>query len=174
MTLQSGKVDCLVVGSGISGSCAAFHLVKNQGVEDVLLTEINPVVGGNVISKENDEGFVWEEGPNSFQPNAAILQTVHELGLSDDLVLAVRLGGEIASGIWTMGEELRRRNGLPRTRRCPASCIGKEKARGRSWPTCTPCPPTCPATSSPFSCSLGRAASARLSAPPASSLRSRM
>jgi len=53
-------VDCLVVGSGISGSCAAFHLARNHGVENILLAEKNPVVGGNVISKEDDEGFVWE------------------------------------------------------------------------------------------------------------------
>eukprot|EP00814_Leptocylindrus_danicus_P003939 CAMPEP_0116041098 /NCGR_PEP_ID=MMETSP0321-20121206/24804_1 /TAXON_ID=163516 /ORGANISM="Leptocylindrus danicus var. danicus, Strain B650" /LENGTH=495 /DNA_ID=CAMNT_0003521143 /DNA_START=227 /DNA_END=1714 /DNA_ORIENTATION=- len=52
------------------------------------MAERNPVVGGNVISKENDEGFVWEEGPNSFQPTPAICQTVHELGITEDLVLA--------------------------------------------------------------------------------------
>ena len=85
---SSREVDCLVVGSGISGSCLAFHLAKNQGVDNLLLTERNPVVGGNVISKSNDEGFVWEEGPNSFQPTPAICQTIHELGIDDELVLA--------------------------------------------------------------------------------------
>jgi len=52
------------------------------------MTERNDVVGGNVISRSNSEGFVWEEGPNSFQPTSAIVQTIHELNLDDELVLA--------------------------------------------------------------------------------------
>jgi len=81
------EVDALVVGSGISGSCTAWNLLRNQNVQSVLLTEANPTVGGNVISKAA-EGFIWEEGPNSFQPTPAIMRTVYELGLTDDLVLA--------------------------------------------------------------------------------------
>lgn len=82
------EVDCLVVGSGVSGSCLAVNLVRHQGVGNVLIVERNDAVGGNLISRENDEGFVWEEGPNSFQPTPYICRIVHELGISADLVLA--------------------------------------------------------------------------------------
>lgn len=82
------EVDCLVVGSGVSGSCLAFNLVKHRNIDNVLLVERNDVVGGNLISKANDEGFVWEEGPNSFQPTPYICRIVHELNITSDLVLA--------------------------------------------------------------------------------------
>ena len=82
------EVDCLVVGSGVSGSSLAFNLVRHQNIDNILLVERNDNVGGNLISKSNADGFVWEEGPNSFQPTPYICRIVHELGLSDQLVLA--------------------------------------------------------------------------------------
>jgi oxygen-dependent protoporphyrinogen oxidase len=81
------EVDCLVVGSGVSGSCLAFNLAKHHD-KNILMVERNDMVGGNLISKENEKGFVWEEGPNSFQPTPFIARIIHELGLDQDLVFA--------------------------------------------------------------------------------------
>ena len=99
--LNAHEVDCLVVGSGVSGSSLAFNLVKNQNVDNILMIDRNEEVGGNLISKENAEGFVWEEGPNSFQPTPYICRIVHELGMDNELVLA---DGSLPRFVYRQGE----------------------------------------------------------------------
>jgi len=80
------SVDALVVGAGISGSTLA-HNLHRAGV-DTLLTEARDYVGGNVISHETEDGFIWEEGPNSFATQPSIVRIAYELGIDDQLVFA--------------------------------------------------------------------------------------
>lgn len=79
-------VDCLVLGGGISGSTLAHNLDRN-GV-DVVLAEARDYLGGNVKSHRDEEGFLWEEGPNSFATQPSIVRIAYELGIDDQLVFA--------------------------------------------------------------------------------------
>ena len=82
---DSSVVDCLVIGGGISGSTLAHNL--NRAGVNVLLTEAREYLGGNVKS-HNDDGFIWEEGPNSFATQPSIVRIANELGIDDQLVFA--------------------------------------------------------------------------------------
>ena len=82
---DSDTVECLVIGGGISGSTLAHNLNRN-GV-DVVLAEARDYLGGNVKS-HNDDGFIWEEGPNSFATQPSIVRIANELGIDDQLVFA--------------------------------------------------------------------------------------
>ncbi|KAK3404247.1 hypothetical protein EUGRSUZ_K00558 [Eucalyptus grandis] len=83
-----GLADCVVVGAGISGLCVAQALATRHRdrAPDVVVTEARDRVGGNITSVERD-GYLWEEGPNSFQPSDPMLTMAVDSGLKDDLVL---------------------------------------------------------------------------------------
>ncbi|XP_010556673.1 PREDICTED: protoporphyrinogen oxidase 1, chloroplastic isoform X2 [Tarenaya hassleriana] len=80
--------DCVIVGSGISGLCIAQALAtKHPDVApNVIVTEAKDRVGGNITTREGG-GYLWEEGPNSFQPSDPMLTMVVDSGLKDELVL---------------------------------------------------------------------------------------
>lgn len=83
---SSGKVyDAVIVGAGISGLTTAQALLSKHGMSNFLVTEGRERVGGNITSVESN-GYVWEEGPNSFQPNDSMLQIAVDAGVDKDLV----------------------------------------------------------------------------------------
>lgn len=78
-----------MVGGGISGLSIAHALETKHGeavAGGVIVTEARDRVGGNITTVERD-GYLWEEGPNSFQPSDAMLTLAVDNGLKDDLVL---------------------------------------------------------------------------------------
>ncbi|KAL9318780.1 hypothetical protein ACSQ67_015297 [Phaseolus vulgaris] len=85
-TRDSAPVDCVVVGGGISGLCIAQALSTKHAKSNVVVTEARDRVGGNITTLEKD-GYLWEEGPNSFQPSDPMLTMVVDSGLKDELVL---------------------------------------------------------------------------------------
>eukprot|EP00560_Eucampia_antarctica_P003369 CAMPEP_0197832294 /NCGR_PEP_ID=MMETSP1437-20131217/14132_1 /TAXON_ID=49252 ORGANISM="Eucampia antarctica, Strain CCMP1452" /NCGR_SAMPLE_ID=MMETSP1437 /ASSEMBLY_ACC=CAM_ASM_001096 /LENGTH=523 /DNA_ID=CAMNT_0043435597 /DNA_START=293 /DNA_END=1864 /DNA_ORIENTATION=+ len=86
MTSSEEILDCIVVGGGISGSTLAHNL--NRGGADIILAEARDYLGGNVKSHETEDGFIWEEGPNSFASQPSIVRIAYELGIADQLVFA--------------------------------------------------------------------------------------
>ncbi|MEI6429099.1 MAG: protoporphyrinogen oxidase [Pseudanabaena sp. ELA607] len=79
-------IDTLVIGGGITGLSVAYGLHK-QG-RTAVIAEAGERVGGAITSKSNDEGFLWEEGPNSFMPTTELLEVATAVGLAPQLLLA--------------------------------------------------------------------------------------
>jgi len=86
LNAQAEEVDCLVIGGGISGSTLAHNLDKSGA--NILLAEARDYLGGNVKSHKTEDGFIWEEGPNSFATQPSIVRIACELGIDDQLVFA--------------------------------------------------------------------------------------
>ena len=68
-------LDTVIVGAGITGLVTAQALVSNHAdaVKSFVITEARDRVGGNITTMQ-DDSYIWEEGPNSFQPNDSMLQ----------------------------------------------------------------------------------------------------
>jgi oxygen-dependent protoporphyrinogen oxidase len=80
-------LDVLVVGAGISGLTIAHELAIAKNYR-VLVAEAQDRVGGAITSNRNDEGYLWEEGPNSFQPAPELLRLAVQVGLKDEILFA--------------------------------------------------------------------------------------
>ena len=76
-----------IVGGGISGLACAFRL--QQSGHSVTLLEQSDRVGG-VIDSVQQDGFLFELGPQSFLSNKAVLDLVAELKLEGQLLQADR------------------------------------------------------------------------------------
>lgn len=81
------SLDVVVVGGGVSGLTAAHRILKDRPESSVVVTEARDRAGGNITTM-SENGRLWEEGPNSFQPGDAILTVACDVGLQEDIMLA--------------------------------------------------------------------------------------
>ncbi|VAI27245.1 unnamed protein product [Triticum turgidum subsp. durum] len=90
------SAECVIVGAGISGLCTAQALATRYGVSDLLVTEARDRPGGNITTVERpDEGYLWEEGPNSFQPSDPVLTMAQGREESVEEFVRRNLGAEV-------------------------------------------------------------------------------
>ncbi|MEG3859611.1 protoporphyrinogen oxidase [Microcoleus sp. herbarium12] len=85
-------LDTLIVGAGISGLSLAHALDKGATTASplkILVAESQGRVGGN-ITTATGEGFLWEEGPNSFSPTPELMKLAVDVGLKQELIFADR------------------------------------------------------------------------------------
>jgi protoporphyrinogen/coproporphyrinogen III oxidase len=89
---MTNVVDSLIVGAGITGLSLAHALHKEAKTGNplkILVTESQGRVGGNITTSIGN-GFLWEEGPNSFSPTAELMKLAVDVGLKQELIFADR------------------------------------------------------------------------------------
>jgi protoporphyrinogen/coproporphyrinogen III oxidase len=89
---MTNVVDTLIVGAGISGLSVAHALQKEAKTGTplkILVAESQGRVGGNITTATAD-GFLWEEGPNSFSPTPELMKLAVDVGLKQELIFADR------------------------------------------------------------------------------------
>ncbi|MCX6220742.1 MAG: protoporphyrinogen oxidase [Bacteroidia bacterium] len=78
--------EVVVLGAGLTGLTTAFHLQK-RGLDFVVLEKANRA--GGVIHSVNENGFLYEEGPNSgVISNAEVLHLFDALGTECEMEVA--------------------------------------------------------------------------------------
>jgi protoporphyrinogen/coproporphyrinogen III oxidase len=75
----------IVIGGGISGLACAYHLQRAGIPVRVLDAGVRP---GGVISTEEQDGFRFDLGPQSFLSTEPLLKLIDGLGLKDQLLRA--------------------------------------------------------------------------------------
>lgn len=76
----------VVIGGGISGLAAAYRIRQSLPTAHITLLEAATHPGGNIRSFQ-DEGYLWEAGPNGFLDSKPdTLQLCHELRIDDQLI----------------------------------------------------------------------------------------
>lgn len=77
--------EAVVIGGGISGLACAYRL--RQLGSSVTLLEATERAGG-LIGSVQQNGFLFESGPQSFLSSETLLELIHDLGLADELLQA--------------------------------------------------------------------------------------
>lgn len=76
-----------MIGGGVAGLAVAFELRRRRPDWSVVVLEKEQAPGGKVRSSACD-GFIYDWGPNGFQPAPRTLELVEQLGLTASLVPA--------------------------------------------------------------------------------------
>lgn len=78
----------VVVGAGISGLSAAYHLTRRRPDVEVMVLESSSRLGG-CIRSESIDGYLVEHGPNGFlDNNPSTIELAREIGLGERLTAA--------------------------------------------------------------------------------------
>ncbi|XP_024059952.1 protoporphyrinogen oxidase isoform X2 [Terrapene carolina triunguis] len=79
-----------VVGGGISGLTACYHLARSPNAPKIILLEGSGRLGGWLHSTQTEDGAVFEHGPRGIRPAGTVgkntLLMVSELGLDADVL----------------------------------------------------------------------------------------
>ncbi|XP_041081775.1 protoporphyrinogen oxidase isoform X2 [Polyodon spathula] len=79
-----------VIGGGIGGLSACYHLTKSSQVFKVMLLESSSRLGGWLHSTRREDGAVFEHGPRGIRPAGDVgkstLKMVSELGLENEVL----------------------------------------------------------------------------------------
>ena len=77
------KYDAIIIGSGLTGLSTAFYL-RQKGLNIVVLEKENRI--GGAIRSHNENGFVFEEGPNTgVVGNPEIAELFEQLGIQPEI-----------------------------------------------------------------------------------------